>query len=121
MLQESLVDNLSASLVRMGTTADNVANFLRGQKIQGKKFDTFLCPVACWLRRITPGKPGYETWLCVSSSTFTVTYQTKTECFTAAHGSLPVGVTEFIRLFDYQRSYSDLEAPLKPIKHDNGC
>lgn len=121
MLQESLVDNLSASLVRMGATPDNVADFLRGQQIQGRKLVACQCPVACWLRRITPNKPGYETYACVSSSTFTVTYQTKNECVTAAHGSLPAAVAEFVRLFDYKNAYQNLEVPKTPIKHDNGC
>lgn len=109
MLQESLNESIHNSLVRMGATPDKVADFLRGQGIQGKRFDVLFCPISCWLRRITPNKPGYETYLCVSSSTFTVTYQTKIECATAAHGALPMAVVEFIRLFDYKDSYQDLE------------
>lgn len=118
MLQESLSESLHKSLVRMGTAPSNVADFLRGQRIQGKKYDVFLCPISCWLQRITPSKPGYTTYICVSSSTFSVTYQNKNECWPAARGLLPIAVAEFIRLFDYKDSYRDLEAPRAPINHD---
>lgn len=106
--------------IKIGDTSDDVADFLKGQKIVAQRRNVFACPIATWLRMVTPDLPGYETLVCVSSATYSVTYEKQNETtkamenITRAHGTLPEAVAEFVYQFDYQYKYPELAIPEKP-------
>ena len=63
--EPEIVIDLSAliqeNLAVLGKTSDDVARFLYAQGIVAPRRDVFKCPIACWLNRVVPSKPGYQT------------------------------------------------------------
>lgn len=106
--------------LKIGETSDEVADFLRGQKIVAPRRNVFACPIAAWIRMVTPSLPDYENYIVVSSSTYTVTGQRRNpvtneaEIVTRAHGPLPEAVAEFIYQFDHCYKYPDLSLSDRP-------
>lgn len=92
-----MADTMKALLEGMGQTADEVADFLRGQGVTGARNYMGLCPVSRYLQQAL----GH--WLLVSR-TSVFSYQADPD---ERWTPLPMAVYDFIHRFD-RREYGDL-------------
>lgn len=89
-----MADQIKDLLEGMGQTHEEVADFLRGQGIKGKRGNAQKCPVAIYLSG-------------VSGESIKVTYVNAIDYKTCRVYRLGEAVSEFVRIFDL-RWYPDL-------------
>lgn len=98
------VEDLTAALVSLGTTKDEVADSLRAARIKGDREECHSCPVAEWLK----GRfnlPDRNIEPSVNSDWVSLEDPSLLEDISI---SSPVAVEEFVRAFD-DRLYPDLD------------
>lgn len=89
---------ITRHLKSMGETPEDISKFLYEKKYFGECRSSFKCPVSYYLADLLPGKP----LICVSGYSYSILsfdgINEKGEII--SRGSLPVPVSNFVRMFD---------------------